>query len=312
MTANVELLEPSKIHPNPDNPRIIFREHELKELEESIENQGILVPLTLFKDGSKYILLDGERRWRCAKKLGLHTVPAIVQSKPPRVQNIMMMFAIHNARRAWHPLAAARKLLELEKELLRVRPVKSLTESELAASASLSRGTVRRYRKIQRIPNDLQKSLLKELELLDQEQSFSMDQIIEAMDAADALVGQEILKETEWRPFLDSVIEKFRATIIKNTVEPRKIGAIARTVGRKELDRQDARSALIRFIRSPEMSVPALVADTIETIERDRSVERAFRSFEQKCLDELEADQKTAKRFKKRIETVITRLKALL
>ena len=101
MAATVELIDPSKIEQNPDNPRLIFRLQELEELETSIASQGILVPLTLYQDGKRYILLDGERRWRCARKLGLHRVPAIIQPKPERIQNIMMMFAIHNARRDW-------------------------------------------------------------------------------------------------------------------------------------------------------------------------------------------------------------------
>src|SRR5947209_8322029 len=121
MTANVELVDPVNLAPNPDNPRLIFRIQELEELEQSIESQGILVPLTVFQDKSKYILLDGERRWRCARKLGLHRVPVIVQPRPERVQNIMMMFAIHNARRDWDPLPTARKLKELEDELGKAR-----------------------------------------------------------------------------------------------------------------------------------------------------------------------------------------------
>ena len=101
MVANVELIDTKRIQQNPDNPRLIFRISELQELESSIAEQGILVPLTLFRDSSKYTLLDGERRWRCAVKLGILKVPAIVQPKPERIQNIMMMFAIHNARKDW-------------------------------------------------------------------------------------------------------------------------------------------------------------------------------------------------------------------
>lgn len=107
MTANVELIDPAKVIPNPDNPRLIFRRKELEELEQSIASQGILVPLTVYQDGKRYVLLDGERRWRCARKLSLHRVPVIVQRKPERMQNIMMMFAIHNARRDWDPLPTA-------------------------------------------------------------------------------------------------------------------------------------------------------------------------------------------------------------
>src|SRR5580700_1566318 len=106
MPAAVQLLDPRKIRKNPDNPRLIFQADELSALEDSIKEQGILVPLTIYEDRKHYTLLDGERRWRCAIRLGLHTVPTIIQEKPDRVTNIMMMFAIHNARQDWDPLPA--------------------------------------------------------------------------------------------------------------------------------------------------------------------------------------------------------------
>jgi ParB/RepB/Spo0J family partition protein len=117
MAATVELLNPRHIEKNKSNPRLIFREDELTALADSIRDQGILVPLTVYKQRDKYVLLDGERRWRCAVRLGLNKVPAIVQEKPDPVTNIMMMFAIHNARRDWDPLPTAMKLEELEKKL---------------------------------------------------------------------------------------------------------------------------------------------------------------------------------------------------
>jgi ParB/RepB/Spo0J family partition protein len=103
MADNVALIDPKKIKPNPENPRLIFHADELQGLEDSIKLQGVLVPLAVYQDGSKYVILDGERRWRCALKLGLPRLPAIVQPKPDRLTNIMMMFAIHNARRDWVP-----------------------------------------------------------------------------------------------------------------------------------------------------------------------------------------------------------------
>ena len=71
----VEGVDPQRLQRNPENPRLIFREDELAALQESIRNQGILVPLTVYADGRRLVLLDGERRWRCAVKLGLHRVP---------------------------------------------------------------------------------------------------------------------------------------------------------------------------------------------------------------------------------------------
>ncbi len=90
--STTPLVDPRKITPNPENPRLIFRQDDLETLQESIKLQGILVPLTVFRSGSEYVILDGERRWRCAVKLGLPRVPVIVQPKPDRLQNIMMMF----------------------------------------------------------------------------------------------------------------------------------------------------------------------------------------------------------------------------
>ena len=67
-------LSPRKIKENPENPRIVFRQEEMEALLLSINQYGIQVPLTVFKEGSTYRLIDGERRWRCALKLNMPEV----------------------------------------------------------------------------------------------------------------------------------------------------------------------------------------------------------------------------------------------
>lgn len=312
MAANVELLDPTKISPNPDNPRLIFRLQELEELEESIASQGILVPLSVYLGGrGKFILLDGERRWRCARKLGLHRVPVLIQPKPERVQNIMMMFAIHNARRDWDPLPTALKLRELEDELSKSRGRK-LTEGELAASASLSRGAVRRYRKILRIPADLQETLLEDLEEPFHKQAISVDQVIEAVDAAEALKKADVINADNEREVIDAVVSKFRNSIIKSTVEPRKLGAVARSVKKGDISAARARSAIHRFCSHPAMTVADVVSRTIEDIEQQRSLDRTLRAFEEKWVPKLQQNRDLVPEFRDRIEELIRRLRALL
>lgn len=312
MVANIELIDPTKITPNDDNPRLIFRLQELEELEESIASQGILVPLSVYAVGrNQYVLLDGERRWRCARKLGLHRVPALVQPKPERVQNIMMMFAIHNARRDWDPLPTALKLQELEKELTKVRGRK-LTEAELAASASLTRGAVRRYRKILRIPKDIQRSLLKDLEDPTRPQSLSVDQVIEAVDAAESLSKAEVIAPNEERKVIDAVVYKFKNDIIKSTVEPRKIGAVARAVRKKDISLSRARTVIHRFYSTPSMTVADVVSRTIEGVEQYKSFDRGLRNFEEKVLPQIEESADLAGEFKDRIKSIIARLRALI
>src|SRR5439155_10016510 len=93
-TSTLEELNPDKIDANPDNPRLIFREDELNQLLESIREVGIQVPLAVYRKRQRFILIDGERRWRCARKLNLATVPAIVQPQPTRLEDILIMFNI--------------------------------------------------------------------------------------------------------------------------------------------------------------------------------------------------------------------------
>ena len=58
----IRLISPDKIVRNPENPRLIFRQAELDSLQDSIANEGILVPLTVFQSGREFTILDGERR----------------------------------------------------------------------------------------------------------------------------------------------------------------------------------------------------------------------------------------------------------
>lgn len=81
---NSELRQISvdKIDRNPENPRVVFRPKELEELLESIRVYGVQVPIAVYKEGSRFVLIDGERRWKCCLKLNKKTIPALVQEKP--------------------------------------------------------------------------------------------------------------------------------------------------------------------------------------------------------------------------------------
>jgi len=57
----------------------VLDEEILAELEESIKQHGILQPLQIAEVDGKYVLIDGLHRLQIAKKLGMKTVPAIVQ-----------------------------------------------------------------------------------------------------------------------------------------------------------------------------------------------------------------------------------------
>ena len=68
----------SEIDPNPDQVRIHFNEESLLALAESIKKWGLLQPIAVErKPGGRYILVDGERRWRAAKMLAESGDPGV-------------------------------------------------------------------------------------------------------------------------------------------------------------------------------------------------------------------------------------------
>ena len=66
------------IKPNPFQPRKHFDSEALFELSESIKAHGLLQPIVLVKEGNKYFLVAGERRWRASKLAKAKTIKAII------------------------------------------------------------------------------------------------------------------------------------------------------------------------------------------------------------------------------------------
>ena len=108
--ANLREIAVELIDKNPENPRLVFRPQELETLQESISRYGVQVPISVFKKGRRYILIDGERRWRYSLKLNRKTIPALVQEEPDHLTNLLLMFNIHALREQWDLLTIAFKL----------------------------------------------------------------------------------------------------------------------------------------------------------------------------------------------------------
>jgi ParB/RepB/Spo0J family partition protein len=122
-----------KIRRNPENPRINFRTEELDELTESIRRYGVQVPISVYREGKEYVLIDGERRWRCSLKLNRSTIPALIQPKPDPLKNLLLMFNIHALREQWDLLTIAMKLPTIIKLLQKQAGGKKPTERAVRA-----------------------------------------------------------------------------------------------------------------------------------------------------------------------------------
>ncbi len=73
-------IDVGAIEPNPQQPRTVFDEDALAELEHSIREFGLLQPIVVRESGpGRFQLVMGERRWRAAQRAELQRIPAIVR-----------------------------------------------------------------------------------------------------------------------------------------------------------------------------------------------------------------------------------------
>ena len=88
----------SHISTNPFQPRTDFNEEKLNELATSIENLGVIQPITVRKmKEQQYQLISGERRFRASKLAGLIKIPAFIRIAND--QQMLEMALVENIQR---------------------------------------------------------------------------------------------------------------------------------------------------------------------------------------------------------------------
>ncbi len=248
-TGKLAEIPVDKISPNPENPRQTFRQGELEELQESIRQYSVQVPIAVFKRGSAFVLIDGERRWRCASKLNLKTIPALIQDEPSPLQNLLLMFNIHALREQWDLLTIALKLPKIT-ELLEEELGTPPTEIELSSKTGMSRSVIRRCRLLTDLPNEYQDLLLEELKKPKSKQILSADFFIEMEKSLKTVMRAmpDVVKDKDKARKV--FLKKYKDKVIDNIVDFRKVAKIARakTV---EADPEAAKEAIRKLVSDP-------------------------------------------------------------
>ena len=91
-SVNINDLSPSKYQPRKE-----FNQEALEALVNSIKEKGVLQPLLVRKNGDKYEIIAGERRWRASTIAGLTEVPVI--EKELNNQEVLEVALIENLLR---------------------------------------------------------------------------------------------------------------------------------------------------------------------------------------------------------------------
>ena len=94
---NINEIDINDISLNPDQPRTNFNQNSLEQLASSINELGLIQPITVKEKDGKYILISGERRLRAFKKLNLDSIPAYIRKAND--QSSLEMALVENIQR---------------------------------------------------------------------------------------------------------------------------------------------------------------------------------------------------------------------
>ena len=224
---------------NPQNPRLIFDQEKLDRLLESVKDRRILVPLNVFiDDNKKYIIIDGERRYKVALQLGLTKLPVIINERPQSEGYVQDMFHIHNLREPWELVPTAIKLNEVIETFSKKQGHKP-TERELNKLTGLTISEIRRCRLILTFPEKIQDLMLqdeaktsKEKSIIGKDKLLTEDFFIEM--AKNIITPLEKNNPKAFREIggskkiFEAIIEKRKGGLIKNIVSLRPLSKYIR------------------------------------------------------------------------------------
>ena len=151
-SSNLNEIPLSQIEPNPDQPRREFDQTAMQELAASIENMGIIAPITLRQVApDRYQIIAGERRWRASQMAGLKSMPAYIRTIND--ENMMEMALVENIQR--EDLNAVEIALAYQHLL----DSTGMTQEKVSERVGKSRTAVANYLRLLKLPAQVQMAL---------------------------------------------------------------------------------------------------------------------------------------------------------
>ena len=144
----------SRITPNPNQPRKVFDEKALKQLAQSIDEKGLISPITVKASNNKYIIVAGERRFRAHQLLKRKKILAYIIDADSS-KDIMYMALIENIQREDLNAIEQAKAYQYLKDNL------GSSITEIAKTVGKSRPAVSNSLRLLNLPIEIQESILK-------------------------------------------------------------------------------------------------------------------------------------------------------
>ncbi|HIF29598.1 MAG: ParB/RepB/Spo0J family partition protein [bacterium] len=144
----------SRITSNPNQPRKVFDEKALKQLAQSIDEKGLISPITVKESNNKYIIVAGERRLRAHQLLKRKRILAYIIDADSN-KDIMYMALIENIQREDLNAIEQAKAYQYLKDNL------DSSITEIAKTVGKSRPAVSNSLRLLNLPTEIQDSILK-------------------------------------------------------------------------------------------------------------------------------------------------------
>jgi ParB family chromosome partitioning protein len=146
LQLSIELVERS-----PDQPRKRFDEVALEELAASIREHGVVEPILVRREGAKYRIVAGERRWRAAQRAGLREVPAILREASDR--EAFELALVENLQRADLNAIEEAEAFEV------LATDHGLTQEQIAGRVGKERSTVANALRLLKLPQEVREAV---------------------------------------------------------------------------------------------------------------------------------------------------------
>mgnify|MGYP004532332425 CR=1 FL=1 len=142
-----------EIIPNPFQPRLAFNEEKIQELADSIKLHGIIQPLVLRKNGEKYEIIAGERRYKAASLAGLSTVPAIINNMDNN-ESAEVALVENLQRKNLTPIEEAKSYEKLQQ--------RGYSQEMIAKKMGISQSSIANKLRLLNLDEEIQNALLEE------------------------------------------------------------------------------------------------------------------------------------------------------
>jgi ParB family chromosome partitioning protein len=148
MEVDIDLLSP-----NEQQPRLTMDDAKLEDLARSVKSNGILQPILVRRDGGRYRIIAGERRWRAAQRAGLQRLPVVVREVSQGDQQLLELALIENLQREnLNPVDEALAYQRLAEDF-------SLTQDQIAAAVGKDRSSVANFMRLLKLPEEVRGDL---------------------------------------------------------------------------------------------------------------------------------------------------------